>query len=376
MRSLMLIGSGWHPPLFREEARALLGPIETLHPRIAFVTQSDSVLTRLSGASLVDDALHSTSRLWRYDQVLTARELAAHVAEWAESFLPTGTFAVRARRLGTGVDGLSRRELESEAGALISSETRAVDLESPDNEVVVVLAGPEDASSHWDEAHGGQLVVWGMRDEASTGSYTGTSPTERPFFKPVTLDPRLARLMVSLSHSGGAPSVVVDPFCGTGGIAIEASMLGMEVLASDLDPEMVAGTLTNLQRAGGGGGYRVEECSADRIHETWGRRPACSFVFDPPYGRNAWTSDDGLEVLLGAFRSARQTSPDGTICTMLPTSPEALDGPLSEDLQVLGTTWGPLKGVILDSGWEVSLSVPVRVHRSLSRLVVVCHPAD
>ncbi len=343
---------------------------------MAFVTQSDSVLAHLSGASLVDDALHSTSRLWRYNQAITAGELAAHVAEWAESFLPTGTFAVRARRLGTGIDGMSRKELESEVGALISSESRVVNLESPDNEVVVVLAGPEDSSSHWDEAHGGQLVVWGIRNESSVGAYTGTSPTDRPFFKPVTLDPRLARLMVSLSHSGGTPSAVVDPFCGTGGIAIEASMLGIEVLASDLDPEMIAGTLTNLQCAGGRGEYRVEECPADRIHETWGHRPGCSFVFDPPYGRNAWASDDGLEVLLGALRSARLMSPDGTICTMLPTSPEALDGPLSENLKVLGMMWGSLKGEILDSGWEISLSAPVRVHRSLSRLVVVCHPAD
>ena len=36
-RSLAILGSGWHPPLFREEARALLGPIEVLHKRMAFL---------------------------------------------------------------------------------------------------------------------------------------------------------------------------------------------------------------------------------------------------------------------------------------------------------------------------------------------------
>ena len=101
MRSLVLIGSGWHPPLFRAEARALLGPIETLHPRIAFVTQSDEVLSRVSGASLLDEALHSTSRLWGYGERLTAEELAPHIAQWADDFLPGGTFSVRARRIGT-----------------------------------------------------------------------------------------------------------------------------------------------------------------------------------------------------------------------------------------------------------------------------------
>ena len=153
-------------------------------------------------------------------------------------------------------------------------------------------------------------------------------------------------------------------------------MLGLDVLASDLDPEMVQGTLTNLQWSSGPGVFRVEEHSAESIHELWGEVSECSFVFDPPYGRNAWTSDDGLEVLLGALSSARQMSPDGSVCTMLPTSPEALEGPISDHLQVLGREWGEVRSVIRDTGWEVSMSTPVRVHRSLSRLVVLCHPAD
>ena len=299
MRSLVLIGSGWHPPLFRAEARALLGPIETLHPRIAFVTQSDEVLSRVSGASLLDEALHSTSRLWGYGERLTAEELASHIAQWADDFLPGGTFSVRARRIGTGVDGISRRHVETEVGALIAGDSHKVDLESPQNEVIVVLAGPEDASSHWDGTQSGQLVIWGLKDRVAGGTYNGTSPTDRPFFKPVTLDPRLARLMVSLSRSRGEPSAVVAPFCGTGGIAIEASMLGFDTLASDLDQEMTRGTLANLEWADGPGAFRVETHPADSIHELWGPKEGCSFVFDPPYGRNAWTSDDGLDVLLG-----------------------------------------------------------------------------
>ena len=376
MRSLVLIGSGWHPPLFRAEARALLGPIETLHPRIVFVTQSDEVLSRIRGASLMDEALHSTSRLWGHGERLTAEELATHISQWADDFLPGGTFSVRARRIGTGVDGISRRHVETEAGALIASDSHKVDLESPQNEVIVVLAGPEESSGHWDDAQSGQLVIWGLRDRVSGGKYNGTSPTDRPFFKPVTLDPRLARLMVSLSRSGSEPTAVVDPFCGTGGIAIEASMLGFDVLASDLDPVMSRGTLTNLDWADGSGEFRVETHPAGSIHELWGTKEGCSFVFDPPYGRNAWTSEDGLDILLGALSSALSMGQGGTVCTMLPTSTDALDGPISEGLRVFGREWGELKQSILETGWGVSLCIPVRVHKSLSRLVVVCHPAD
>ena len=105
--------------------------------------------------------------------------------------------------------------------------------------------------SQWDERESGELILWGLRDPASIGTYSGLSPTERPFFKPVTLDPRLARLLVCLSFSRGKPSVIVDPFCGTGGIAIEASNLGLQVLASDLDSRMVEGTRTNMEWVSG-----------------------------------------------------------------------------------------------------------------------------
>ena len=378
MLNLVLIGSGWHPPLFRAEVSALAGPIEALHPRAVFLTNDDAALHRLSGAALVDDALSRTARLWD-PSGLSVAELVGHIAQWASTSLPEGSFAVRARKLGRGIEGLSRSLIENEAGALLSSDANPVDLEGPTHEVVVVLAGPEDGSTHWDDAvQTSPVVVWGVRNgTAGGGGYSGRSPTERPFFKPITLDPRLARLMVSLSHRPGySPTAVVDPFCGTGGIAIEAASLGIEVLASDLDEEMVGGTRTNLGWSGGQGSYVVEQCAADRIHELWGERPGCSFVFDPPYGRNAWTSDDGLEVLLGALSSARRMNPEGSVCTMLPTSPDVLGGPVSGQQIVMGRTWDEIRGLVREIGWEVTLSSPVRVHRSLSRLVVVCHPAD
>ena len=298
-----------------------------------------------------------------------------HVGEWAQSFLPEGSFAVRARNLGQGVCNLSRREIEAEIGARISGESRPVDLDNPDFQIAVVLAGQDDSSGYWEDTQQNNLILWGLRDGKFTGTYNGISPTDRPFFKPVTLDPRLARLMVSLSFSGGPPSMIVDPFCGTGGIAIEASLLGLEVLASDLDSRMVEGTKSNLDWAMGSGSYKIERCPADSIHETWGEVDGCSFVFDPPYGRNAWTSEDGLDVFLGALSSAGKMCPTGTICTMLPSSPDALDVPLSEEIQVMGMGWATMKEKIRETGWSVSMAYPVRVHKSLSRLVVLCHPA-
>ena len=67
---------------------------------------------------------------------------------------------------------------------------------------------------------------------------------------------------------------------------------------------------------------------------------------------------------------------DGTVCTLLPANPDALDGPISDQLQVMGLDWAEMMSKISESGWDVHSAIPVRVHKSLSRLVVLCHPSD
>ena len=161
--NLALVGSGWHPPLFREEARSLLGPIEVLHPRMVYSSQSGSELGRISGASLVDEVIVSTSMLRIDDGGISASEIAMHVEEWAQSYLPEGSFAVRARNLGQGVCSISRREIESEIGARILGESRPVDLEGPDFEIAVVLAGQDDSSGYWEDTPQNNLILWGLR---------------------------------------------------------------------------------------------------------------------------------------------------------------------------------------------------------------------
>ena len=376
MQGLTLIGSGWHPTLFRAEVKALTGPIEVMHPRVLYIPLTESTLPRLSRAALLDDVLSLSARYWVYSET-SQEDLSRTIAEWARLNLPEGSFAVRARKLGTGIPGFSSSEIESEVGALVMSDSNPVDLQEPENEISVVIAGPDDGPIHRDDiGQNSPVVVWGLRQPGwQRDSYAGRAPTDRPFFQPVSLDPRQAKLMISLAHRRSAETkTVVDPFCGTGGIAIEAALQGIEVLASDLDPRMVEGTLENLEWAGTSAS--VETCGASDIASLWGSKSNCCFVFDPPYGRSSWKSGDGAELFLEALSAAQDIDPSGSICTMLPTGPDALDSFPEEDVEVLGMPWSELEGQIRGCGWEPVLSVPIKVHRSLARMVVVCHPAD
>jgi hypothetical protein len=42
---------------------------------------------------------------------------------------------------------------------------------------------------------------------------------------------------------------------------------------------------------------------------------------------------------------------------------------------VMGKPWSKVADEMLDRGWKVVLMAPVKVHRSLARLLVVAHPS-
>jgi tRNA G10 N-methylase Trm11 len=58
------------------------------------------------------------------------------------------------------------------------------------------------------------------------------------------LPPKLARIMCNLT--GLKNGIIWDPFCGSGTIPMEASILGYDILASDIDNEAVNATKANI----------------------------------------------------------------------------------------------------------------------------------
>lgn len=70
---------------------------------------------------------------------------------------------------------------------------------------------------------------------------------KRPYqdIKRGMLPPKIARIMANLASAGQARTLL-DPFCGTGTILMEAMLTGCSVIGSDLDPQAVEGTKANL----------------------------------------------------------------------------------------------------------------------------------
>jgi tRNA (guanine10-N2)-dimethyltransferase len=147
------------------------------------------------------------------------------------------------------------------------------------------------------------VIVVGLRlAEQDPRGFRERAPNRRPFFKPGPLDPRLSRALVNLSRLrvGGT---FWDPFCGTGGIVLEACLLGASrCLCGDIDVQMATGSKINLEY------YGVGESAlshlADAVAPPLSEDVVDSVATDPPYGRSTTLLGRERRVLYREFLEA------------------------------------------------------------------------
>ncbi|MBN2454885.1 methyltransferase domain-containing protein [Candidatus Woesearchaeota archaeon] len=109
----------------------------------------------------------------------------------------------------------------------------------------------------------------------SQESFSSRKPHLRPGFAPVSLSPKLARALVNLT---GSKTSIMDPFCGTGGILIEAALMGLRAEGSDTSREMLEKAKRNLTH------YRIN-CKLS-LKDALKIKKHPYIVADLPYGRN------------------------------------------------------------------------------------------
>ena len=252
----------------------------------------------------------------------------ARAALTAASFDRDGSIAVRAVDV-RGTAGIDTQQAERDLGAVLVDRGFTVDLESPDHELRALFAEGTCAL--------GWLAV-------ETDRAFGTrAPGERPFFQPGSMDPALARALVNMA--GARPGgTVLDPMCGTGGILIEAGLVGARAIGIDVQEKMVTGTRENLAAflddwgvvRGNAASLPVADDTVDTV------------VFDAPYGRQSKIEGELHQLVRDALREARRVAPR---CVVVGDRP-----------------WAQTAHEV---GWQTEAAFDRRVHRSLTRYVVV-----
>ena len=160
------------------------------------------------------------------------------------------------------------------------TKNREVSLENPDNEIRGLITDSK-------------LYVGLKNAEINKSQFEQRKVQYRPFFSPISLHPKIARALVNLS-SVRKGETILDPFCGTGGILIEAGLIGAKLIGSDIEEKMIKGCSKTLDF------FKINEydlyCSdIGKIGEKIEKVDA--IVTDLPYGKSTTTKGENMHDL-------------------------------------------------------------------------------
>lgn len=324
------------------EAATAAAGVTLLAPGVASAGSIDgAAIPRLAYTRAAHEALARTD----------AAVDAAVAALEAASLDRTGTVAVRARNVRNTTD-VSTSTAERELGGVLVDRGFDVDLDDPDHVLRALFAAGERAvNDAVDGADGGEASICALGWVAAEGARDfAPKPTDRPFFQPGSMAPADARAYANLA--GAAPGrTLLDPMCGTGGLPLEAGLVGADALACDAQRKMVRGTRENLRE------YVDATADAPDWHVLRGDATALPFrdgavdgvAFDAPYGRQSKIARHELaDLVSGALAEAERVSPRAVV--------------------VADRDW---RGEARAAGWTVAAAFERRVHRSLTRHVLV-----
>ena len=187
------------------------------------------------------------------------------------------TFAVRLRSMSTHKSSLGTysklKEKESNllkvVGAIIKRKGYSVNLENPAKTFVLLLTAET-------------CFFCLLLHSVDKAHFADNRPHLRPFFSPGVIMPKFARAIVNLS-SVKDNELFLDPFCGTGGILIEAGMIGANIIGADVQEKMVKGARDNLKFFGLHAGLIVSDASEIPLSEN----SIDAIATDMPYGRSS-----------------------------------------------------------------------------------------
>ena len=282
MRSLMFVLSGEHPTL---PAAETLAAIRAERRACRMVEQLDQVLiveTRAE-AEILASRLAMCREICTHLSTSAATEeeiLEAVGSSDIADLIPHGkSFAVHVKRVKKSSPTIDTLELAKKIAELVAEEVEfKVDLTHPDVELLGVLTG--------------EKCTLGMTAaRVDRNQFAARRPSLRRAFHPGTLMPIFARCMVNLARTprGGT---LLDPFCGVGGILLEAGLIGAKLVGIDIEREMIEGARKNLE-ASGIADFELKVGDARKL-------PALevdAIATDPPFGRQASTAGISIEKL-------------------------------------------------------------------------------
>ena len=341
--SCLFILSGEHDTLPQAEVKAVLEAEG--FPFILWEQRKRTVLAKVSPAgairvvqraALVNNA--STVEMKEPSEVPNILRSLKEL-EFSQWLQPKAKFGVKVTRVQRESVPIDVDALQGEIGSIIwqSMDGRVkVDLKRPDVLFLGVIVGD------W--------FFFGVHlaSRNRVGFAQRRSPL-RPFFVPSAIHPKSARLMVNLSRATPG-SLFLDPFCGTGGLLLEAANIGCVPIGVDINSTILSGCQENLEH------YLVTFNGLVGDARSPPIKPGVvnAIATDPPYGRSSSTKGAKVSSLIQSSleRLASTLSSERYLCLALPLKH------YTEDIIPIDT-------------FHLRETHTMRIHRSLRRFILV-----
>lgn len=240
---MQILITGREQNLSLAEIETMLGEVQILNSQAALVKQKTPInIDQLGGSIKV------ASKLCEIEQIkpsLIAEACLGYItndppkSKFNFGFSCYGKQSLNLRKLGIGLKrqmqqaGLKPRLVESSSDTINAASVKHNKLINGYEFLLV--------------EHAEKLIIARTTDIQNIDSYS-----KRDYQKPCRdskvgmLPPKLSQILINLAHPS-RDTIVVDPFCGSGGLTMEASLMGYQAEASDLDAAMIECTKTNIE---------------------------------------------------------------------------------------------------------------------------------
>ncbi|MFX0106788.1 MAG: hypothetical protein ACFE7R_00735 [Candidatus Hodarchaeota archaeon] len=332
--------SGENPVLGKAEVKVLVEMIDsdgivTWQDRLAIIdTENEVVPFLLNRAAMVQETGH----------IIGEAESCFETPSWISTdqitsiLSRTDTFAIRSKSLLDDIDLETRKDFVLQLGTELKEITGArVSLKRPDVKILVFFTSK------------GVLVCKSWESDLR-GLLQQREPGKKRFFHPSMMNSKLARVMCNLARVR-PKEIVLDPFCGGGGILCEIISIGAWAVGSELRWSLLKGARENLAEMGE---LEPNLIQSDARRLPFGYSKFNHIVTDPPYGRSSSTQGEtSIKLVQELFEIGPSlVSPGGR-------------------MSVCASSEMDLKELATVQGLRVGECLRVRVHSGLTREIVV-----
>lgn len=193
-------------------------------------------------------------------------------------------------------------------------------------------------------------------------SYNKRKAHLRPGFHPTSLSPDLAKACINLT--GLKKGIIFDPFCGSGGILIEAALMGFYVIGNDIINKQLELAKKNFDY------FNIKNYKLFNLDSLTLNKNLLkilldkkinefnfknfSFVSDLPYGKGSYSSlsKNLFNLYYNFLLNLKKFNLKNKIVLIIPHFVD-------------------YKNIIKKSGWRIKFSFNYYVHKSLTRVILV-----